>query len=804
MRFFRSKILMFFLFIFLFEVPVNIHGFGTISDAQSYTKRLEEYPSMDNKNLLMPNYTSFYKSQKPGFWSGVGSWFLRKKKVWSSEVFESLLQKVVDARELCSYTDDFILKMNPRKGSQFIIWGDLYGAFHSLIRDLIFLERMEIIDNNFKIIKPNHYFIFNGDFIGKSPFSMEVLTIVLKLLDVNPDKVFYIKGRGESEGNWRESGLKTELQISNELLSKDKSFIRLIDRFFNTLPLAVYLMRQTRSGMNAVRISNFDRSYHKLEESYFMNFLLQENKDTADFFKFKQQEKSYGYVGIKAIIESKDKSTVYQKTDGLSLLSPDKGATAWSILSGPTRISRSLFDFHNDAFAILSVFENIDDWTISLYKRDVRVKGDFQAKKYNLVSGEFLEDIVRMDLLSIYRNQIFAYEQSIKEAKEKLSLLAEKEIVGIEEESEAISMKGILEHFEAKDINREKEIVFGCTGDLSSMYSYLTKYYLKGIYIALERENKAGGVHGKKVRIEFANDERKPEITRKKMEYFLNERKIDIFVSSFSSPTIEPLIPEIRDGRYYIIFPETGSPRLRDSELKGIIHLKASFLDEAFSLIKYARRVLGKRRMAVVFPKEDFDENDIEMMPMLFGLDDVCAATFPGDSLDIYDAVKKIKEFNPDSIMLMCIEPVVEELVKRLGVDYLSKRALLGISLMNEARPFLLSKGLRVIMTYVVPPHFGSDYLEIVREYLADSARQGLKLSPLALTGYIQTRILFEILRRISGEITKESIMNECEKVKDVLFKGLHLNFDPEARTLAKDLWIDDYKGYPIQSRIID
>jgi len=241
------KFYLIFLILFCFPTFVLTNNFANLGEIQKYAKQKDEFPPIDNLDRLKPDYSSLYQKENGGFfkknYNKILRFFrLKEKPIWSAKYFKSMLTDLTRKRELDSFTDDFIIKFTPKAGSRIIIWGDLHGAFHSFSRDLEKIKQLKIINEQLKIIKSDDYFVFNGNLIDQSPYSMETLTLALKLMEVNPGKVFYLRGTHESKEHWHNFGLKRELQIrAKNLSSEEIPLSSLINRFFNTLPLALFL-----------------------------------------------------------------------------------------------------------------------------------------------------------------------------------------------------------------------------------------------------------------------------------------------------------------------------------------------------------------------------------------------------------------------------------------------------------------------------------------------------------------------------------------------------------------------------------
>lgn len=360
------------------------NNFETLDEAKIYASYYPEYPDIDNDNWLNPDYTSFYKKNIPGWFGNIMRFVgIYRKPMFPMATFNLLLKKVVNNRENNGLMGRFVQKLNPESKSSIIIFGDLYASFHSLIRDLDALKEKEILNNHYKL-KENHYIIFNGNAINLSPYSLETLMIILRLMEKNPNQVFYVRGTQEDKEHWENFSLKKELELRTPDLST-----KLIKRFFRTLPLALYLIGKEGKKSEIIRISNFDRNFIDLNEDDFADFLILNDEAKTAIRNLSQKTTSPTSIDIKVIVKTEDRLVKQTQTEGLVQTDSDKGATSWLVLSAPNRTFRSLYKFFYDAFAVITTDGKIDNWTIALYNEDVREPIGIKKRiEFNLVSGD--------------------------------------------------------------------------------------------------------------------------------------------------------------------------------------------------------------------------------------------------------------------------------------------------------------------------------------------------------------------------------------------------------------------------------
>lgn len=390
----------------------TLHGykpiFTSLSDINEDVRNADEHPPLDNKDWVNPDFTKFIKTRIPSTWNEIlFKSHLKSWPLWHIEGFKDLLFKTIAARENEGYAGKFVIAMKPDPGAVFVIWGDVQGAYHSLMRGLNEMKSLGVLGDDLHIIKPNYYFVFNGNAIDQSAYSLEVLTVIMRLMDNNPGRVFYLRGMHEDQGRWKDFSLKRDLVLRTALSPKERFELsgkiplsEEMERFFDTLPLALYLVGQKENDtFDVVRISHFGREYKELDETQFGLYLNDTGKEPHIFKVHNKNVDNEKKVNVKAIIKGEHRLTSYHTTLGLSQLEADKGSTAWVIFSSPTDTYRYLQDFYYDAFTLLEIGKTFNQWTISLYNQDVReMLGFKKIATYNVVNGlKEIEELHKKD-----------------------------------------------------------------------------------------------------------------------------------------------------------------------------------------------------------------------------------------------------------------------------------------------------------------------------------------------------------------------------------------------------------------------
>ena len=722
----------------------------TLSQLTEYANNTPEFPVPDNKNWLNLDYSTFYNKYKKNYFQYLLKklfYFLKIEKppAWTPALFKNCLVELVQRSESV-FRGDYIVKIKAKTGHKLIIWGDLQGAFHSLIRGLDELKKQDIIDDSLKITSPDFFIAFNGDLIDRSPYVLETLTVTMVLMLNNPEQVFYIKGNHEVKNVWQDFQTYQEIKIKTKFLGKEviSLLVEYLERFFDTLPIALYVKSTEKEDKGVIRISHYQAKDLPYNEGNIGDFIFSANERTVDFLALD------GYIGqgkkfvLNALIVGLSRSTIYKVTKGLELLPPDMGATTWSILSAPITTYRKLYNFHFDNFLIINIKGITNQWLMTLYSQDIRKLNGFKTKLYHLVYGIEVDDLKAMKLLEF-----------------------------------------------------KKEIVVGCTLDLSKTSAILGERIREGLNLSLARTNLQGGVNHRPIHTITFDDQYTPHLAKQNILLFMETFHSDLVISPVGTPTTEALLSLIQEKKILVLFPYTGANIFRKPELNHIIHFRPSYAKEAMSLVRYTINSLGLRRLALFYQNDAYGWAPLEgAREALKNMEFVewIETPYQRNDPNVDEAAKKILSFNPSAILFFSTHAPSVALIHVLGVNNLNDKVLLGISFLTDSfRTFLRTFGLELTISRIVPQIYANN-LPIIDEYLSVAKSQKTFIhtpSADSFEGYINASIFSFALESITEPITKDKIIQFIEGINRINFKGLELNFDPETRELSEAIWLD-------------
>lgn len=746
-----------------------------LSDYTEWANTREEFPQPDNADLFNPNYESYHRSLNPGFlastYNYVLSLFSNQNPVWLPGQFSSYLSKLVSQREKAGLGRKHFLAIRPSPGAQFFVWGDLQGAFHSLLRDLTELKLRGIIDDGLKIKNADTYFVFNGNQIDRSAYNLETLTVIFTLMLVNDGKVIYIAGDHEIGDIWRDYGLGREIEArTSDRKVKDKSQklqARLVSSFFKTLPENMVVLDSKEVPDELDGLKNYGLKIYAGERQN----LETENKHAKLLAKipreiplaiFSDSPPASDQIKLKidATLHTVDRSMLYLRSEGLDPANPDRGAVAWTSLSSPTFAFRKTFkysndtfpQFSNDAFVLISINNRIANSTISLIRQNAFEKKGFEQDNYHLMTGKRLTQ-------------------------------------------EEMKSPAAIEDY---------DVSVGSTFDLSGTSGILGRRVLNGIGLRVRKQNREkGGIDGKLLRFYAMDDRSSSSTTLQNVQILAENYGVRTLVIPEGIATTEALAPEVEEKRLNVFFPNSGSSSIRKSEMKNLINLRTSFSNEACALVNHSLLKLHKKKIAIVYQNDSFGKEALAAATNLLEKkykipkDKYCQIAYEADSLNMEKPAKLVETCLPDAIIFLSTFAAAESMIQSIGLPFLARTTILGLSSVTDA--IRNGSGLRIIISRVVPDPNDKNPLEVVKNYRRemDIAYPGASYNADSLEAYIGSSLLVHAVADeksgIKPPITVEKLMNHLEKMPG--HQGLKFRFNPKTRELLNELWLDTGDG---------
>ncbi len=317
--------------------------------------------------------------------------------------------------------------------------------------------------------------------------------------------------------------------------------------------------------------------------------------------------------------------------------------------------------------------------------------------------------------------------------------------------------------------------VFGMSTVLSGPAAHLGINMRNGVLAALKEINQQGGIQARSLCLIALDDAYAPEKTVLNMHRLIDQEKVLAIIGNVGTPTATASVPIANRSRipFFGAFSGAGTLR-RNPPDRYVVNYRASYAEETAAMVQ-ALIVNGRLQPNEIafFTQRDAygDSGFVGGIAALKknGLKDETQIThgrYERDSLAIENGLADIllAEPEPKAVIIVGTYAPSAKFI-RLAKKYGLNSLLLNVSFVGAA-PLAQALGPDedgVIVTQVVPHLTAS--LPIVQDYHRALHLFDPSIPPTfgSLEGYISTRILLLALEKITGDLTRESIMNGLE-----------------------------------------
>lgn len=337
-----------------------------------------------------------------------------------------------------------------------------------------------------------------------------------------------------------------------------------------------------------------------------------------------------------------------------------------------------------------------------------------------------------------------------------------------------------------QNVTAKQEIVFGQTGTFSGPLGIYGNLIKNAINAYFSRINENGGVNGLKFRLQSIEDQSNPVLAKKNIKSLLQKDKIDMFLGCTGTRSILSVLPLIKAKKIAMLFPWAGHKSFWDPKLSNIIN-GLGYLQP--QLEKIAKNIVEKRRftkIAIFHADDDFSvnaANNLEKILQNYGIKPVGIVSYNRMTIDMVAGVEKLLAVDPK--VVICIStsmPAVKlaELFFKRG-HYATE--FVGVDSTLFVGDILKDKGVHFCFSSSVPDP------KIDKTTIAEQYRQDIdKYYPndsynvLSFAYYISAAIIVEAIKNLKGDMTKEAIIKQIERMKNFDIGGFKINFDARTR----------------------
>jgi branched-chain amino acid transport system substrate-binding protein len=343
---------------------------------------------------------------------------------------------------------------------------------------------------------------------------------------------------------------------------------------------------------------------------------------------------------------------------------------------------------------------------------------------------------------------------------------------------------------------KEDAVVLGEFGSLTGVTATFGKSTQRGIEMALEEVNKAGGIEGKPVRIVVEDDQSKPEEAATAVKKLINQDKVILVLGEVASSRTLAGAPICQEAKIPIITPASTNPKVTQV---GDYVFRVCFIDpfQGEVMAKFARNTLKVSQAAILKDiKNDYSVGLAQFFTETFtnlGGQIITEESYAEGDIEFRAQLTALKAKNPEVIFIPGYYTEIG-LIARQARDLGINVPLIGGDGWDSPRLVEIG-GKALEHTYYSNHYTPEDPRLEIQKFIADyKAKYNEIPDAMAPLGYDAARIAFDAIKR-SGILQEQNIKeayNDNPKAT-TLMEAINT---PKNRQLIRDA-IAETKDFP-------
>ena len=343
------------------------------------------------------------------------------------------------------------------------------------------------------------------------------------------------------------------------------------------------------------------------------------------------------------------------------------------------------------------------------------------------------------------------------------------------------------------------KIVLGMSAAFKGASKGLGIELYRGSLAYLEKINQAGGINGNKIEIKIYDDGYNPVPTIKNTIQLIEKDQVFLLFDYVGTPTVTrmlPLLQRYRDSNIYLFFPFTGAqPQREEPYNQFVVNLRSSYRQETEGLVDNFFKI-GRKKIAVFYQIDAYGRSGWDGVKRALAKYDatmVAEATYRRGtpySQSLKEQVDILKKANPDAVISIGAYAACAAFIRDArdagwdvpiaNVSFVGSENLLNL-LLETGKKRGKDYTTNLINSQVVPSYEDTslpavnEYRQLMAKYnplppkeLREPEYQPLKYSFVSFEGFLNAKLLVEILNRMDDTPQRSEIKAVVEQIQDL------------------------------------
>lgn len=305
-----------------------------------------------------------------------------------------------------------------------------------------------------------------------------------------------------------------------------------------------------------------------------------------------------------------------------------------------------------------------------------------------------------------------------------------------------------------------------------------------GIRAAFAEANRAGGVLGRKLRLDAFDDGYEPETSAERTRAVIAGNAHLALIGAVGTPTSQATQPLAEAAGLPFIGPFTGAAFLRDPKLRNVFNLRPSYGAEAEAWVQHLVETRSKRRIGILYQDDSFGRAALAALEAALakrGLQLTARGAYVRNTLAVKTALLGLRRAEVDAVVLVgAYKPVAEFVRVAYRIGYRPEMVNISFVGTDALLAELGAEGAGVVISQVVPYPFDTD-LPVVARYQAALKALDPAAVPgfVSFEGYLTGRLALAALAAAGPDPTRASYLAALQDLRALDLDGLRLQFGP-------------------------
>jgi branched-chain amino acid transport system substrate-binding protein len=174
-----------------------------------------------------------------------------------------------------------------------------------------------------------------------------------------------------------------------------------------------------------------------------------------------------------------------------------------------------------------------------------------------------------------------------------------------------------------------------------------------GYQIALDQINAKGGVLGKKLELDFYDDQSKPDQAVQGVSKLVDQDHVSMLLGAYSSENTKAILNPVITHQIPLLIPTATADNVMDTKSPWIFRICAGANDYAKATIDFLKHNGSPKTMAIVYENTNFgqsNKNAMQAEAQAAGINLVAVESYEARSPDYKSVLQRVKQKNPDVI----------------------------------------------------------------------------------------------------------------------------------------------------------